>query len=73
MKKLLYNQYIIKTYYNTEELSHQNAGLESENQKLEKTIENFKNAARSVETLEKELYNLESAKDDQERNNKTSN
>ncbi len=38
---------------------------------MEKTIENFKNAARSVETLEKELYTLESATDQQERNNKS--
>ena len=38
---------------------------------MENTIENFKNAARSVETLEKELYTLESATDQQQRKNKS--
>ena len=47
--------------------------MESENQKLEKNIENFKNAARSVETLEKELYALEPIKDKLDRDNKSLN
>ena len=45
-----------------DEVSTQSASFESENQKFAKTIENFKNTARSVETLEKEIYELESSK-----------
>ena len=56
-----------------EEVQAQNSSLESENQKLEKNIENFKNAARSVETLEKELYALEPIKDKLDRDNKSLN
>ena len=56
-----------------EEVQAQNSSLESENQKLEKNLENFKNASRSVETLEKELYALEPIKDKLDRDNKSLN
>ena len=54
-----------------DEVSTQSLSLESENHKFVKTIENLRNSARSVETLEKEIYELESKKDELDRDNKS--